>query len=116
MDGEEEGERMIEEAKREGMEIIRKAEAEVREMMEKAQMELKDDEKMEKFKKLRKDIVDALIHEDMEPYDAYMKFLHEVNAIYPDAVRYFGTDHFESKLRTYLLLWILKILATPQDF
>ena len=89
---------------------------ELREMMEKAQMELKDDEKMEKFKKLRKDIVDALIHEDMEPYDAYMKFLHEVNAIYPDAVRYFGTDHFESKLRTYLLLWILKILATPQDF
>ncbi|MCD6481793.1 MAG: hypothetical protein J7L31_05935 [Thermoplasmata archaeon] len=89
---------------------------ELREMMIRAQKELKDEEKMERFRKLRKEVVDAIMEGNMEPYDAYMKFLHEVNIIYPDAVNYFGTDHFEGKLRTYLLLWILKMMASPQDF
>ena len=101
---------------KEGMEInIMRGMDELKEMMERAQMELKDNEKMERFKELRREIVDAILKGSMEPYDAYMKFLHEVNIIYPDAVKYFGTDHFKGKLRTYLLMWILKMMAS-QDF
>lgn len=84
---------------------------ELRDMIRKANEELKDDGKMEEFRRLRREIVEGVMEGKIEPYDAYLKFLHETNQIYPDAVKYFGTDHFEGKLRTYLLLWLLKLMA-----
>lgn len=85
---------------------------ELRDMIRKANEELKDEEKMEEFKKLREEIVNGVVSGKIEPYDAYLKFLHETNQIYPDAIKYFGTDHFEGKLRTFLLLWLLKLMSS----
>ena len=80
----------------------------LKEMMVKANEELKDTEKMESFKELRIRITEGILNGEMEPYDAYLQFLHEINKIYPNATKYYGTEHFEGKLRTFMIMNILR--------
>lgn len=87
---------------------------ELRKMMIKANEELKDERKMEKFKDLREKLTDGVYNGEIEPYNAYLEFLHEINKIYPNATKYYGTEHFEGKLRTFILMHLLKIIGEIQ--